>query len=102
MTEALDIHESDMRLMKIAIHEAQKSLSEGGVPVGAALARGDKLLASGHNERVQRGDPSRTAKLLAFGMLVVRSPTATQLCILLYRHAKCAQGQSCSSRFPVS
>jgi creatinine deaminase len=57
VTEALDIHESDMRLMKIAIHEAQKSLSEGGVPVGAALARGDKLLASGHNERVQRGDP---------------------------------------------
>jgi cytosine/creatinine deaminase len=43
--------------MKIAIHEAQKSLSEGGVPVGAALARRNKLLASGHNERVQCGDP---------------------------------------------
>jgi cytosine deaminase len=57
VTDALHVYKSDMRLMKIAIHEAQKSLSEGGVPIGAALARGDKLLASGHNERVQRGDP---------------------------------------------
>jgi cytosine deaminase len=27
------------------------------VPVGAALARGGRLIASGHNERVQSGDP---------------------------------------------
>ncbi len=47
----------DIRLMSIAISEARKSLSEGGVPIGAALARGDTLLASGHNERVQKGDP---------------------------------------------
>jgi cytosine deaminase len=57
VNDALHGHKWDMRLMKIAIHEAQKSLSEGGVPIGAALARGDNLLASGHNERVQRGDP---------------------------------------------
>jgi cytosine deaminase len=27
------------------------------VPVGAVLAAGGRLIASGHNERVQRGDP---------------------------------------------
>ncbi|MGH3720027.1 MAG: nucleoside deaminase [Pseudonocardiaceae bacterium] len=43
--------------MEIAIHEARESLSEGGVPIGAVLARGDTLSTSGHNERVQRGDP---------------------------------------------
>ena len=36
---------------------AQKSLQEGGIPIGAALARGGEVLASGHNERVQHGDP---------------------------------------------
>ncbi|MGH3549238.1 MAG: nucleoside deaminase [Pseudonocardiaceae bacterium] len=51
------MNEPDSRLMGIAIDEARKSLSEGGVPVGAVIARGDTLLAAGHNERVQRGDP---------------------------------------------
>ena len=33
------------------------SLDGGGVPVGAVLAAGSDLIAAGHNERVQRGDP---------------------------------------------
>jgi len=40
-----------------AYEAAQKSLSEGGIPIGAALARNGKVIASGHNERVQHGDP---------------------------------------------
>ncbi|MFI2563762.1 nucleoside deaminase [Paenarthrobacter sp. NPDC018779] len=40
-----------------AYQAAQKSLSEGGIPIGAALARGGEVVASGHNERVQHGDP---------------------------------------------
>lgn len=40
-----------------AYQAAQKSLSEGGIPIGAALARGGNVIASGHNERVQHGDP---------------------------------------------
>ncbi|MGX1162035.1 cytosine deaminase [Arthrobacter sp. SLBN-100] len=36
---------------------AQKSLAEGGVPIGAALARDGVVIASGHNERVQNADP---------------------------------------------
>jgi cytosine deaminase len=39
-----------------AYQAAQKSLSEGGIPIGAALAR-DGVVTSGHNERVQNGDP---------------------------------------------
>jgi cytosine deaminase len=37
--------------------EARVGLAVGGVPVGAALAAGSRLIASGHNERVQSGDP---------------------------------------------
>jgi cytosine/creatinine deaminase len=47
----------DQAMLDVALAEARASLAVGGVPVGAALAQGDHLLASGHNERVQRGDP---------------------------------------------
>lgn len=40
-----------------ALRQAQKSLSEGGVPVGAALEINGELASVGHNERVQEGDP---------------------------------------------
>ena len=40
-----------------AYQAAQKSLNEGGIPIGAALARAGEVIASGHNERVQHGDP---------------------------------------------
>jgi cytosine deaminase len=47
----------DEEMMEVALAEARSSLAAGGVPVGAALAEGGRLLASGHNERVQLGDP---------------------------------------------
>jgi len=40
-----------------AVAQAQKSLDEAGGPVGAALDKGGQLIAAGHNERVQSGDP---------------------------------------------
>jgi cytosine deaminase len=42
---------------EVALDEARTSLSQGGVPVGAALDIGGTLVASGHNRRVQDGDP---------------------------------------------
>lgn len=47
----------DQEMMARALGQARTSLEAGGVPVGAVLAAGDELLAAGHNERVQRGDP---------------------------------------------
>ncbi len=40
-----------------AVIQAQKSLDEGGVPVGSALDIDGEIIATGHNERVQKGDP---------------------------------------------
>jgi cytosine/creatinine deaminase len=40
-----------------AVEAARKSLAEGGIPIGAALERGGQIIATGHNERVQNGDP---------------------------------------------
>ena len=49
--------EVDQAMMDVALAEARASLAVGGVPVGAALAEGGRLIAAGHNERVQLGDP---------------------------------------------
>ena len=39
--------------------EAERSWNEGGIPVGAVLATEDgTVLARGHNQRVQSGDPT--------------------------------------------
>ncbi len=47
----------DLRFAELAFLEAKKSADNGGLPIGAALAAGERLIASGHNQRVQRGDP---------------------------------------------
>ena len=43
--------------MAIAREEAAKSLAQGGVPVGSVLVRNGVVVAQGHNQRVQQGDP---------------------------------------------
>jgi cytosine deaminase len=54
-------------LLETAIHEARVGLAEGGIPIGAALFDSTgKLLGSGHNRRVQEGDPSGHAETDAF------------------------------------
>jgi cytosine/creatinine deaminase len=49
--------QADREMMALALDQARISLDAGGVPVGAVLASGGQLIAAGHNERVQRGDP---------------------------------------------
>jgi cytosine/creatinine deaminase len=50
-------NQTDREMMTLALAQARISLEAGGVPVGAVLAAGGQLVAAGHNERVQRGDP---------------------------------------------
>jgi creatinine deaminase len=50
-------NQTDREMMTLALAQARVSLESGGVPVGAVLAAGGQLIAAGHNERVQRGDP---------------------------------------------
>jgi cytosine/creatinine deaminase len=49
--------QTDREMMALALGQARVSLAAGGVPVGAVLAAGGEVIAAGHNERVQRGDP---------------------------------------------
>ena len=54
---------TELELMEAAIEQARKSLSEGGLPIGSALARNGELLAVGHNKRVQEADPVTHAEI---------------------------------------
>jgi cytosine/creatinine deaminase len=54
-------------MLQIAIEEAKQGLTEGGIPIGAALFdKNGKLLGRGHNRRVQEGDPSIHGETDAF------------------------------------
>src|SRR3546814_18537822 len=54
-------------LLDTAIIEARTGLSEGGIPIGAALYHQDgRLLGCGHKRRLQEGDPSVHGETDAF------------------------------------
>src|SRR5215213_1283566 len=55
------------QMLDVAIEEARAGLRDGGIPIGSALfdAAG-AVLGTGHNQRVQRGDPSAHAEIEAF------------------------------------
>jgi len=41
--------------LQAAIDEAEQGLAEGGIPIGAVLVHGSRVLGRGHNRRVQQG-----------------------------------------------
>jgi creatinine deaminase len=45
------------QFMKMAIEEALKGRSEGGIPIGSVLVRNGIFVAKGHNKRVQENNP---------------------------------------------
>jgi creatinine deaminase len=49
--------------MRAAIAQAEKSRAEGGIPIGSALVADNRLLAVGHNQRVQQNDPVTHAEI---------------------------------------
>ena len=54
-------------MLEVALDEARLGLSEGGIPIGAALFDSEgNLLGRGHNRRVQEDDPSIHGETDAF------------------------------------
>jgi cytosine/creatinine deaminase len=56
---------NDRELVQEALQEAQAGLREGGLPIGSVLAdRSGRIVARGHNLRVQTGDPTAHAEVV--------------------------------------
>ena len=51
------------KFMKEAIAEAERGLSEGGIPIGSVLVRGGIIIGRGHNRRVQEKNPMKHAEI---------------------------------------
>ena len=47
----------EAKFLRMAYEEALAGYHEGGCPIGSVLAEGERLIARGRNQRVQRGDP---------------------------------------------
>ena len=55
----------DRELLNEALREARLGLAAGGLPIGAVLAdAGGRIVARGHNLRVQTGDPTAHAEIV--------------------------------------
>jgi creatinine deaminase len=51
--------------LSAAIEQAEQSWNEGGIPIGAVLVDADgNIVARGHNERVQKSDPTLHAEIV--------------------------------------
>lgn len=62
-----DDRERNESMLAVAIEEARFGRAEGGIPIGAALfTRSGQLVSSGHNRRVQQGDPTVHGETDAF------------------------------------
>jgi tRNA(adenine34) deaminase len=51
--------------MAAALAQARLAASKNEVPIGAAVMRGDEIVAEAHNETVARGNPTYHAEFLA-------------------------------------
>src|SRR5688572_4904309 len=56
---------NDRELLREALEEARLGRREGGPPIGSVLAdAGGRIVARGHNLRVQSGDPTAHAEVV--------------------------------------
>jgi cytosine/creatinine deaminase len=56
---------NEQSLLREALAEARRGLAEGGLPIGSVLAdAAGRVVARGHNLRVQSGDPTAHAEVV--------------------------------------
>ena len=53
----MHLTDTDRRMLRLAYEEALAGFEEGGCPIGSVLARGERVVSQGRNQRVQQGDP---------------------------------------------
>ncbi len=53
------MNDDDIRFLAVALEQAKLGLSEGGIPIGAALVADGSVLGAGHNRRIQLDSPIR-------------------------------------------
>jgi tRNA(adenine34) deaminase len=57
--------QEDLRLMALALAEANQAATEDEVPIGAVVVHNGQLLGAAHNQREQLLDPTAHAEMIA-------------------------------------
>lgn len=62
-------------MMHLALEEAALAAAQGEIPVGCVIVQNNEVIARGHNEVEQTGDPTRHAEMVAVERAVQRLGT---------------------------
>jgi creatinine deaminase len=73
-----------------AIEEAERSLSEGGIPIGAVLVHSGAIVGRGHNRRIQKGSVILHGEMDALENTGRRSAAFYRECTLYTTLSPCA------------
>ena len=76
--------------MKAAIAEAEAGAREGGIPIGAVLVHGGRIIGRGHNRRVQRGSAVLHAEMDALENAGRQAPAIYRTSVLYTTLSPCA------------
>ncbi len=76
--------------MDEALAEARKGEASGGIPIGAVLVHGGKVIGRGHNRRVQQGDPVLHAEMDALRDAGRLSGSVYRSCLMVTTLSPCA------------
>jgi cytosine/creatinine deaminase len=77
------------KFMLAAIEEAEKGLSEGGIPIGSVIVDRDKIIGRGHNRRVQQKSVVLHGEMDALENAGRRSASVYRRCILYTTLSPC-------------
>ena len=73
-----------------AIEEAERSLEEGGIPIGSVLVQNGEIVGRGHNRRVQQGSSILHAEMDALENAGRRSAAFYRRCTLYTTLSPCS------------
>jgi creatinine deaminase len=73
-----------------AIEEAERGREEGGIPIGAVLVHGDRIIGRGHNRRVQQGSSVLHGEMDALERAGRRTASTSRASVMYTTLSPCA------------
>ena len=76
--------------LSAAIAEAEQGRVEGGIPIGAVLVHGGRIIGRGHNRRVQQGSPTLHGEMDALERAGRQAASVYRSCTMYTTLSPCA------------
>ena len=95
MADTLVNAPGDHLFMAEAIAEARSGLAEGGIPIGSVLVRHGKVVARGHNRRVQRQSAILHAEMDCLESIGRQPASFYRECVIYTTLSPCSMCSGC-------